>query len=136
MVSNLNSQYNVAMQAGNPQMQGIDKEKVKQSVDNSYIANRAKASEETNPAAMLGVGAGIWYGLGQAMDKFGPKCEGDYNSSILGKISNAGDKFSEKTYVGRKFEQFMRWLDNGFDCGCAFHHSAVCPAIIAIWKKG
>ena len=115
MVSNLNSQYNVAMQAGNPQMQGIDKEKVKQSVDNSYIANRAKASEETNPAAMLGVGAGIWYGLGQAMDKFGPKCEGDYNSSILGKISNAGDKFSEKTYVGRKFEQFMRWLDNGFE---------------------
>ena len=115
MVSNLNSQYNVAMQAGNPQMQGIDKEKVKQSVDNSYIANRAKASEETNPAAMLGVGAGIWYGLGQAMDKFGPKCEGDYNSSILGKIGDFGDRFSEKTWFGKNFEKFMRWMDNGFE---------------------
>lgn len=116
MVSNLNSQYNVAMQAGVPvQMQGIDSEKVRKSVDNSYLANRAKASEETNPFAMLGLGAGIWYGLGQGMDKFNPKCAGKYEDSILGKIGGAGDKFSTKTAVGRKIESALNWLDKGFE---------------------
>ena len=96
-------------------MQGIDPEKVKQSVDNSYLANRARASEETNPFAMLGVGAGVWYGLGQAMDKFNPKCAGEYNQTILGKVGHFGDKVSTKTFLGRKFESFVRWMDKGFE---------------------
>lgn len=116
MVSNLGSEYNVSMQAGVPvQMQGVDKEKIKQSVDNSYLANRAKASEETNPLAMLGTGTAVWYGLGQAMDKFNPKCEGEYGETILGKAGKLGDKFSTKTWVGKGFEKFMRWMDNGFE---------------------
>lgn len=116
MVSNLNSQYNVAMQAGVPvQMQGIDAEKVKKSVDNSYLANRAKASEETNPLAMLGVGAGVWYGLGQGMDKFNPKCAGKYEDSILGKVGGFGDKVCTKTWLGRKFEGALQWIDNGLE---------------------
>lgn len=116
MVSSLNSQYNVAMQAGTPlQMQGVDKEKLKQSVDNSYLANRAKASEETNPFAMLGVGAGVWYALAQGMDRFNPKCEGEYGKTILGKAGKLGDNFSTKTMVGRAFEKSMRWLDKTFE---------------------
>lgn len=116
MVSNLNSQYNVAMQAGMPvQMQGLDAEKVKHSMDNSYLANRARASEETNPFAMLGVGGAVWYGLGQGMDKFNPKCAGKYEESILGKVGGWGDKVSTNTFLGRKFEGFVRWFDKFTD---------------------
>lgn len=116
MVSNLNSQYNVAMQAGVPvNLQGVDAEKVKKSVDNSYLANRAKASEETNPYLMLGVGTGVWYGLSQGMDKFNPKCAGKYEDSILGKVGGWGDKISTKTYVGKKVEQAIRWFDKKFE---------------------
>lgn len=117
MVSNnVGAKYNVAMQAGVPvQMQGIDAEKVKQSVDNSYLANRAKASGDTNPLAMVGVGTGVWYGLGQAMDKFNPACSGEYKDSILGKVGGWGDKVSTKTFLGRKFEGFTRWFDKFTD---------------------
>ena len=66
MVSNYNQQYNIPMQAVNGQMVpvGIDKEKIKEGVDNSYIANRVKASadEETNPLLYAGTGAAdmVW----------------------------------------------------------------------------
>lgn len=113
MVSNnINPKYNIPMQAagqsyvgGNiPSMQAIDGQAVKQSVDNSYLANRVKASEEANPNVTLGLTLATWYGLAQAMDKFGPKCAGEYEKSILGKIGNFGDKVQTKftnTTVGK-----------------------------------
>ena len=72
-------QQQVAMQAVNPEL-------LKGNVQDSYVANRAKASEENNPFAMLGVGTAVWYALSQAMDKFNPKCGGDYDTSALGKL--------------------------------------------------
>lgn len=96
---------------GGTSMQGVDSEKIKQSVDNSYLANRAKASKETNPLTMLGVGTGVWYGISQGMDKFNPKCEGAYEKSILGKLGAWGDKISTKTWLGKKINNFIRWVD-------------------------
>ena len=113
MVSNnINPKYNIPMQAagqsyvgGNtPSMQALDGQAVKQSVDNSYLANRVKASEEANPNATLGLTLATWYALAQAMDKFGPKCAGEYDKSILGKIGNFGDNVQTKftnTTVGK-----------------------------------
>ena len=54
MVNSMNpQQYNIPMQAVNGQVLpvNIDKEKIKEGVDNSYLANRVKASqdEQTNP---------------------------------------------------------------------------------------
>ncbi len=96
-------------------MQGIDRETVKQSVDNSYLANRAKASEDSNPLATLGLGTAVWYGLSKGMDKFNPKCEGAYRDSILGKLGSWGDNFSIKNPVGRRIEGSLRWLDKKLD---------------------
>ena len=93
-----------------PVMQGAAADVAKQKVDNSYIAKRANASAESNPLATLGLGTAIWYGLAQGMDKFNPKCEGEYSKTILGKLGAWGDKVSSKG-IGKKINDFIRWLN-------------------------
>ena len=119
MVSNNpNLKYNVPMQAGglNPSMQSaIDAQKVKQSVDNSYLANRVKASEEVNPTTTLGLSLASWYLLAQGMDKFGPKCEGAYDKTVFGRLGNWGDKVQNKfteTSVGKYTAKGYNRLSN------------------------
>lgn len=105
-------------QAQNPQqvpMQAVNPELLRENVQDSYVSNRLKASEGTNPLLMLGVGTGVWYGLGQFMDYFNPKCAGKYETSVLGKLGKWGDWFSQKTFVGKKVEQFCNWFKSGFD---------------------
>lgn len=124
MVSNnINLKNNIPMQAGIPQplptMQGVDGEKLKQSVDNSYLANRVKASsgEEANPLATLGVGTAVWYGIAQGMDKLNPKMEGKYEETILGKMGAWGDKVATsatKDGIGKKVDTFLRKLNIGW----------------------
>ncbi len=117
-----NNPYKMQFQAMSPQlagqqqvpMQAVNPELLKPNVQDSYVANRAKASEDNNPFAVLGVGAAVWYALAQAMDKFNPKCAGDYETSALGKIGGFGDKISTDTYVGRKFETFCNWFKKKF----------------------
>ena len=94
-----------------PPMQGAGSEQIKQSVDNSYLANRAKASEESNPVATLGLGTAAWLGINYGMDKFNPKCAGEYSESVLGKLGAMGDKFSTKTKVGRGIESAFDWIN-------------------------
>lgn len=124
MVSNnINLKNNIPMQAGIPQplptMQGVDGEKLKQSVDNSYLANRVKASsgEESNPLATLGIGTAVWYCIAQGMDKLNPKMEGKYENTILGKMGAWGDKVATnatKGGIGKKIDTFLRKLNIGW----------------------
>ena len=44
------------------------------------------------------------------MDKFNPKCEGEYSKTILGKLGAWGDKVSSKG-IGKKINDFIRWLN-------------------------
>lgn len=121
MVSNnINLKNSIPMQAGVPQplptMQGVDGQKIKQSVDNSYLANRVKASqdEEINPLATFGTGAAVWYGIAQGMDKLNPMMEGKYKDTILGKMGAWGDKVatnSTKSGFGKKADTFLRKMN-------------------------
>ncbi|DAA82679.1 MAG TPA: hypothetical protein DCS44_02135 [Cyanobacteria bacterium UBA10660] len=95
-----------------PPMQGTGSEQIRQSVDNSYLANRAKASGDATPEQLLPFWLASWYGLGQLMDKFNPLCRGEYKDSILGKIGGWGDKVSTETRVGRGIEHGLQWIDN------------------------
>lgn len=95
-----------------PPMQGAGSEQIRQSVDNSYLANRAKASGDATPEQLLPFWLASWYGLGQLMDKFNPLCRGEYKDSILGKIGGWGDKVSTETRVGRGIENGLQWIDN------------------------
>lgn len=95
-----------------PPMQGTGSEQIRQSVDNSYLANRAKASGDATPEQLLPFWLASWYGLGQLMDKFNPLCRGEYKDSILGKIGGWGDKVSTETKVGRGIENGLQWIDN------------------------
>lgn len=95
-----------------PPMQGTGSEQIRQSVDNSYLANRAKASGDATPEQLLPFWIASWYGLGQLMDKFNPLCRGEYKDSILGKIGGWGDKVSTETRVGRGIENGLQWIDN------------------------
>lgn len=98
-----------------PAMQGgIDQEKVRQTVDNNYIANRARASKDTNPFALLGLGTALWYGIGQTMEKLNPKFGGDYEKSIGGKVGAFGDRISN-TWLGKKVGSFLDWVKGKAD---------------------
>ena len=113
MVSNYNQQqYNIPMQAVNGQMVpvNIDREKIKEGVDNSYIANRVKASadEETNPLVYAGTGAAIWYGISQGMDVFNKSCAKDYEKTAFGKLGAFGDRVANAwsgTWLGKLFNK-------------------------------
>jgi len=88
---------------------------INQTVQDSYMANRVKASQDSNPLAVAGVGTALWYGIAQAMDKINPMFEGEYAKSIIGKVGGAGDKFSKNTLVGRKLEDFFNWIGKNFN---------------------
>lgn len=92
-------------------MQGIDKDKVKDQVDNSYIANRAKASADADPRVTTALTLGTWYGINAGMNKLTPHMEGDYNKTFLNKLDRVGDTFATKTWVGRNLEKTFRWFD-------------------------
>ncbi len=142
MVSNnINQNYNLQYKplnqssfgAVNPSMQALDAQAVKQTVDSSYLANRVKASEGTNPNTTLGLSLGTWYLLSQAMDKFGIKCAGKYEDSVLGKIGNFGDKVQEKftnTAVGKGTRKIYhgigdawRWMTGKSKAAYAFENT-------------
>ena len=89
-----------------PVMQGQNTgaDVVQQTGGGGYL-NRAKASQDANPLTTLGLSAGIGYGLGQAMDSFGPKCRGEYDKTVLGRLGAWGDKVSRDTKFGRFIER-------------------------------
>ena len=105
-------------QNATPPMQGATADQVRQSAretaDNNYLANRAKASKDTNPFALLGLGAAIWYGIGQMMEKINPHFGGDYEKSIGGRVGRFGDRISN-TWLGKKIgsllDSFSKKLD-------------------------
>lgn len=84
---------------------------INQTVQDSYVANRVKASQDANPLAVAAVGSALWYGIAQGMDKVNPMFDGDYAKSIIGKAGGLGDSFSKNTFIGRKLEQFLNWFD-------------------------
>ncbi len=115
-VNNYNQKYNVPMQAmgqsqpGGIPMHALDAQSAKQAVDNSYLSNRVKASapeDGDNPLVKAGLTVATWYGLAQAMDKFGPKCTGKYEDSVLGKLGAWGDKVQTK-FTSTKVGQFCK----------------------------
>ena len=107
------SQLNFS-QGGAPIMQGQGNEVVQQAGGGAYL-NRAKASQDADPLTTLGLTAAIGYGIGQGMEHFGPKCEGEYSKTILGKLGSWGDKFSTDTKVGRFIERVFRKKDRLID---------------------
>ena len=81
-------------------------QQINQAVDNSYLAKRVNASQENNPLATAALGVGSWYGISQGMEYVNNKLSsGDYAKTIYGKLGNAGDKFTEKTLVGKYFQK-------------------------------
>ncbi len=114
MVSTPNIQPNIAMQAGQgvPLNVNVDTEKLKQGVDNSYLANRVKASadEQTNPLIYAGTGTAIWYGISQGMDVFNRNCAKEYEKTAFGKLGAWGDKVATKwngTAIGGFFNNLF-----------------------------
>jgi hypothetical protein len=100
----------LTFQQQTPSMQGMTQEDLKQSVDNSYIANRAKASSDANQGAVLASTLGTWALINAGMDRVCHKMGGEYNNSLLGKIGAFGDKIANKS-VGKRIENFARWAD-------------------------
>lgn len=95
--------------AQNPSMQGTN-----QTTGTGYVENRLNASKDADPLTTLGLTAAIGYGIGQGMDYFGPKCEGEYEKTILGKLGKWGDDFSKKTKFGRFVEERLRKIEAGW----------------------
>lgn len=102
-----------------PPMQGekIDPEKLKQNIQDSYVASRLGQLEDINPIQQLGVAIPVWYGLAQSMDKFAQKCRGaSYTDSVQYKMGAFGDRVSEgisNSSFGKS--GFANWLKNSYN---------------------
>lgn len=109
--------YNVPYQALTPaqvntpnaqlNMEGVDKDKIKQDVQNvsSKVKDRAENNytssrltellgEDYEKKALLSIP--IWYGIAQGMDKFAEKCRGNYDNTVLYRIGDFGDRMASK----------------------------------------
>ncbi len=71
----------------------VDKEKVKQSVNQSAIIKQAK--DEENPVLLLGLMAPIWVGISHLMQKFNYACSDANGKSLLHKISEKANAIGE-----------------------------------------
>jgi len=109
MSSNISQQQQIAMQAG----QTVDMERLKQSADNSYLANRVKAStsnEQQDTLLKAGVGTALWYGIAQGMDVYNRSCAKEYDKTIFGRAGAFGDRIAAKwngTAVGKFFNNLI-----------------------------
>jgi len=100
------SQTSAPMQ-GNPNVQNIQ-----QTVGETQLGNRVKNSSEIGQSPYtLPVAAGTWYVIAQGMDKFGKASGGVYETSLLGKVTGAGDRISNaitESALGKSpFGQFI-----------------------------
>ncbi len=113
-----NSTQNPAMQ-GSTTMQGVP-----QNLGDTELGNRVKnSSDMAQSPYTLPVAAGTWYVIAQGMDKFGKKCAGTYDESILGKITGKADKFSDyvsgsklatnpvSRWFGKQYKAIKTFLD-------------------------
>lgn len=93
-------------------MQGTTMQGVPQSVGDTQLGNRVKnSSDMTQSPYTLPVAVGTWYGIAQAMDKFGRKCDGAYDESLIGKITGKADKLSDKITGSKLFtSSFGKWV--------------------------
>ena len=123
-MDNISQKYNIPMQAlgqsklnaNGASMQGLDAESVKQSVDNSYLSNRVKASsgDDVNPVVKGAATVGAWYGITQGMDVFNKKCAGEYEKSLFGKVGGFGDRIANTSvgkFVGKGLDKFSKFYD-------------------------
>jgi len=107
-----------------PSMQGTTMQGMPQNVGDTQLGNRVKnSSEMAQSPYTLPVATATWYAISQGMDKFGKKCDGAYDESILGKITGKADKLSDKVtgsklfkssfgqWIGQKYTSFKSYID-------------------------
>ena len=101
----------IAMQAGNPEL-------LKENIQDSYVANRV--SNTTNDMKGMAWTASLavptWYAIAKGMDKYAEKCRGNYKDTVLYKIGNAGDRFTDwirNSSFGQS--SFAQGLNNKFN---------------------
>lgn len=123
-----NQQQNQAAETHNPETVAL--EEVNKQQPSAEIKNKAAEANPLNNSDMgqspytLPVAAGVWYGIAQGMDRFGKACDTPtYESSLLGKVTGAADKLSNKvtnssvgkssfaTWVGDKYDSVAKYMD-------------------------
>lgn len=110
-------QQNTTNTANATSMQGTAMQGVPQSVGETQLGNRVKnSSDMAQSPYTLPVAAATWYAIAQGMDKFGDKCAGTYDESLLGKITGKADRFSNKVTGSKLFKSsFGQWIGNKYN---------------------
>lgn len=123
-----NPQQSQTAEIHNPKTMAL--EEVNKQQPSTEIKNKAAEANPLNNSDMgqspytLPVAAGVWYGMAQGMDRFGKACDTPtYESSLVGKITGAADKLSNKvtnssfgkssfaTWVGDKYDSVAKYMD-------------------------
>lgn len=123
-----NPQQSQTAETHNPKTMAL--EEVNKQQPSAEIKNKAAEANPLNNSDMgqspytLPVAAGVWYGMAQGMDRFGKACDTPtYESSLVGKITGAADKLSNKvtnssigkssfaTWVGDKYDSVAKYMD-------------------------
>ena len=67
---------------------------INEAAADSFIGQRVSSFAEIDPLLQYGVTIPAWLVINQAMDRYLKFCKGDYNTTILAKYGNFGDKVS------------------------------------------
>lgn len=104
------SQQQAQTSPGQPPMQAVNPELLKENIQDSYVANRLSEDADNPKAkAIQGlVALPAWYGIAAGMDKFAAKSRGDYQDTVHAKIGNFGDRISNSSFFQSKS---MKWLN-------------------------
>jgi len=81
---------------------------INEAAADSFIGQRVSSFAEIDPLLQYGVTIPAWFVINQAMDRYLKFCKGDYNTTILAKYGNFGDKVSHILFdnpVGRVFNK-------------------------------
>ena len=110
-IPSLKNNSQIQFQQKDPTMQGTGYETVQDAAAHNYVANRLNASKEADPRVKAALTAGVWYGIAQGMEKFNNSLNGkEFADTAFGKVGAFGDRVAG-TYVGKKFESGLSWLD-------------------------
>lgn len=111
----INFQQNTV--AAPPMQGGTSMQGVPQNIGETQLGNRVKNSSDMAQSPWtVPVGVATWYAIAQGMDKFGTKCAGTYDESILGKITGKADQVSNYVTESKLYKsKFSQWLGKRYN---------------------
>ena len=120
----LNPTYQPTMGLNQQQLQNVDADKIQQGLTQNSALKGVTGGEEKNGWMAPVLTLPVFLAMGKGMDVFNKKCGGDYNTSVLGKVGDWGEKVGS----GKFFQSApMQKLEKAFTSAHNTFYNKIVP---------